>query len=364
VSKIVLCVDDSATMQQVADITFRGTEFTYVGARSFDEGLDKAKSQKPTLVLADSHMPGKDKSGYDLCLALKSDAGTSNIPVVILVGNAAPYDTARGAQVGADGNLPKPWDTQTMLEKVTEIVGKAATGVAKPGGAAAGPPVPVAAAGTANKSAPAAVAAAASASMPPRSATIMGMPTIKMPAGNAQPVAPAAQVVPTKTTVMAVPPISPGGTGPGTSPVIRSPAPPPPAPVTAAPPVAAVTAVTAAPPVTAVTAAPPVTAVTAAPTVTAVTAAPAVATMATGAVSRAPMISGTLTKRSLLVERTLAKMAARLAEASGLDAGSPELAALLKLSTEVIERIVWEVVPDLAEQIIRENLHDLTARRS
>ena len=106
-SKIVLCVDDSATMQQVADITFRGTEFTYVGARSFDEGLDKAKSQKPTLVLADSHMPGKDKSGYDLCLALKSDAATANIPVVILVGNAAPYDTARGAQVGADGNLPK-----------------------------------------------------------------------------------------------------------------------------------------------------------------------------------------------------------------------------------------------------------------
>ena len=69
-SKIVLCVDDSVTMQQVADITFRGTEFTYVGARSYDEGLEKAKGQKPTLVLADSHMPG-GKSGYDLCLALK-----------------------------------------------------------------------------------------------------------------------------------------------------------------------------------------------------------------------------------------------------------------------------------------------------
>ena len=38
-SKIVLCVDDSATMQMVADITFRGTEFTYVGARSFDEAM-------------------------------------------------------------------------------------------------------------------------------------------------------------------------------------------------------------------------------------------------------------------------------------------------------------------------------------
>ena len=79
--------------------------------------------------------------------------------------------------------------------------------------------------------------------------------------------------------------------------------------------------------------------------------------------NRSPMISGSATKRSALVERTLAKMAARLAETAGLEPGSPELLALLKLSSEVVERIVWEVVPDLAEQIIRENLQELTARR-
>jgi CheY-like chemotaxis protein len=334
VSKIVLCVDDSATMQQVADITFRGTEFTYVGARSFDEGLDKARAQKPTVILTDSHMPGK--SGYDLCLALKTDPATSSIPVAILVGNAAAYDAARGLQVGADANLPKPWDTQTMLEKVTEIVAKAASGVAKPGqvaGTAAPASAPTPSTGplaaAPAKGAPPAVASA-SASMPPRSATIMGMPTIKMPAGNAQPAPPlsppspppsppSVPAAPTKTSVMAVPPISPTS-GSGTSPSIRSPAPPPPA--------------------------------------------PAIAAAATAAVNRTAMVSGTPTKRSLLVERTLAKMAARLAEAAGVEPGSPELAALLKLSTEVVERIVWEVVPELAEQIIRENLHDLTARRS
>lgn len=336
-SKIVLCVDDSATMQQVADITFRGTEFTYVGARSFDDGLEKARSQKPIIILADSHMPGANKSGYDLCLALKSDGATAGIPVVILIGNAAPYDSARGTQVGADANLPKPWDTQTMLEKVTEVVGKAASGVARPGQpgavAAAAPPaaassVPVAVAS--NKSAPAAAAAA----MPPRSATIMGMPTIKMPAGNAAPavaitpgpVSAPAPATAAKTTVMAVPPITPSGSnGPGTSPAIRSPAPPPPAQPAMAP---------------------------------SATIAPSLS------MGRAPMVSAMPTKRSQLVERALAKMGARLAEASGLEVGSPELAALLKLSTEVIERIVWEVVPDLAEQIIRENLHDLVARRS
>ena len=75
------------------------------------------------------------------------------------------------------------------------------------------------------------------------------------------------------------------------------------------------------------------------------------------------MVSGNPTKRSALVQATLAKMSARLSEATGLKEGSPELLALLKLSAEVVERVVWEVVPDLAEQIIRENLQDLTARR-
>jgi CheY-like chemotaxis protein len=329
VSKIVLCVDDSATMQQVADITFRGTEFTYIGARSYDEGLDKAKSQKPAVVLADSHMPGNGKSGYDLCLALKSEPSTSNIPVVILIGNAAPYDSARGVQVGADANLPKPWDTQTMLEKITEIAGKAASGVARPGqvASAAAPAAPVTSPISSNKSSPA--AAAASAAMPPRSATIMGMPTIKMPAGSTGSERAAAAAQPAKTAVMAVPPIAPAAnSGTGTSPSLRSPAPPAPAP----PPPAAAIASSAA--------------------------------MPSSIAMRAPMVGGTPTKRSVLVERTLAKMAARLAEAAGIEPGSPELLALLKLSSEVIERIVWEVVPELAEQIIRENLHDLTARRS
>jgi CheY-like chemotaxis protein len=307
-------------MQQVADITFRGTEFTYVGARTVDEALDKAKGQKPAVVLADAQMPGK--TGYDLCLALKSDAKTADVPVVLLVGNGAPYDNAKGIQVGADANLPKPWDTQTMLEKVTEVVGKAASGVAKPGQATA-----AAAAATAAAAPVAAVAAAApkaapaqAGGQPPRSATIMGMPTIKLPGGVA-PVA-AAPPAPSKTTVMAVPPI-----GPELGAALRAPASPAPggsgAPAASAP----------------------------APTFN-----------PTGAY-RASMVSGNQTKRSKIVETTLAKMATRLSEATGLAPGSPELLALLKLSAEVVERVVWEVVPDLAEQIIRENLESLAASR-
>ncbi len=83
-----------------------------------------------------------------------------------------------------------------------------------------------------------------------------------------------------------------------------------------------------------------------------------------GGHGRAPMIAGIPTKRSILVERTLAKMGERLAELSGLAPGSPELLALVKLSAEVVARVVWEVVPELAEAIIREHLHELAAKRA
>jgi len=310
VSKIVLCVDDSATMQMVADITFRGTDFQYVGARSVDEALQKAKAGKPAIVLADSQMPGK--TGYDLCQELK--ASMPDVPVVILVGNGAPYDAAKGTQVGADANLPKPWDTQTMLEKVSEIVAKGAT--AKPGQAAAA--APAAAKPAAAAAAPAAAAAAAN--QPPRSATIMGMPTIKMPAGVAPPVTPA----PAKTVAMAVPPVA---ASLAASAGLRPPAQP---------------------------------AAAASPAPAASSAAPVIAGVG---MNRSPMVAGNPTKRSKLVDAMLAKMGQRLAEATGLAEGSPELTALVKLSTEVVERVVWEVVPDLAEQIIRENLEQLAAAR-
>jgi len=312
-TKIILCADDSVTMQTVAEVTFKGTEYTYVGARSADDALNKAKSQRPALVLADAVMPGK--TGYELCQALKSDPGLADVPVVILCGNSQAYDPARGAQVGADGSLSKPWDTQVMLDKVAEFIDKGST--ARPGVPAppakqtvAGPPTPAATA----PSAVAAAAASASSVQPPRSATIMGMPSIKLP--------PQMGATPVSAVPAAVP-AAPPKASPNIVQRAPAPAPAPPAPIR-----------------------------------------PAEAADV-GSPGRAPLITGIPTKRSALVERTLAKMAARLAELSGLEPGSPELIALLKLSTEVVERIVWEVVPDLAEQIIRENLQQLaTAKRN
>ena len=94
-SKTILCADDSVTMQKVAEITFSSTEYKYVGAKSADDALKVAKSERPALILADAVMPGK--TGYDLCKAIKSDSDLAGVPVLIMCGNSQAYDSARGS---------------------------------------------------------------------------------------------------------------------------------------------------------------------------------------------------------------------------------------------------------------------------
>jgi CheY-like chemotaxis protein len=315
-SKTILCADDSATMQKVAEITFGGSDYKFVGAKSADEALKLARSERPALILADAIMPGK--TGYDLCKSIKSDPDLASIPVLLMCGNSQAYDNARGEQCGADGHVVKPWDTQVLLDKVVETLGRIASeGVAKLGSgavaAAAAAPAAAARPAAAAASKPAAPAAAAKVNVPsappagnsgkapsrpatpppepPRSATIMGMPTFTMPPGSGGKEMP-----------------------PGVTPMAPSSAP----------------------------------------------AAPTASASAGAGAGRAPMIKGQPRRGLRLVP--INEVAAQVASEAGLDPAGPEMQALLKLSREVVERIVWEVVPDLAEAIIKQNLDKLNAR--
>lgn len=108
---ILLYVDDSVTMQRIAEITLAGTDFEYVGARTVDEALAIAAERKPALVLADAVMP--TGTGYDLCAQLR--ARGLDAPVLIVCGNSEAYDAARGEAAGASGTIAKPWDTELIL---------------------------------------------------------------------------------------------------------------------------------------------------------------------------------------------------------------------------------------------------------
>ena len=95
-----------------------------------------------------------------------------------------------------------------------------------------------------------------------------------------------------------------------------------------------------------------------APGVTPIPTTPAPAPAATPAPTP---VSSSIEQAAARAAAAVPSAAAQAAAGAGLDPNGPEVAALVKLSREVIEQVVWEVVPDLAETIIKENLDRLAA---
>jgi CheY-like chemotaxis protein len=129
-AKRILIADDSVTIQKAFAMTFAGEDVSIATARSADEGLAQARQARPDLIIADGAMPGR--TGYDLCAQVRADATLSGVPVYILASAQQPYDAARGTSAGADGHLLKPWDTTAFLEKVYAAAGAASGQLAVP----------------------------------------------------------------------------------------------------------------------------------------------------------------------------------------------------------------------------------------
>jgi class 3 adenylate cyclase len=105
--QVVLVVDDTLTNIEVAHQTLKDTYILKV-ATSGARALDLAKVvPQPDLILLDVMMPEMD--GYEVCRRLKSDPGTSDIPIIFLTGKTDAEDETRGLELGAIDYIHKPF---------------------------------------------------------------------------------------------------------------------------------------------------------------------------------------------------------------------------------------------------------------
>ena len=297
----LLAVDDSVTMRKVLEITFAGPDFRIVTANSPDAALQKLKTDKPDLIITDGTL--EPKNGYDLCKEIKQLLPTT--PVLLLSSKQHPFDAAKGAASQVDDHMDKPFDTQQMIDKVKKLLSgqPAAAGAAKPAALAQTTP-----------------------SMP--SPMVEPRPSVAVAVAAAKPVAAA-------PAPQAATPMQRAKT------LIYN----PPAPVGAPAPMPAVAPI----------ASKPITALSPA------MARPAQPLMATllGAGTEPTANHAAAHGSSPVAAQINGKLAGKL-EALGLTAAQVE--AVTALSREVIERVVWEVVPVLAETIIKEELTRLTGK--
>ncbi len=122
--KKILLADDSITIQKVIELTFSDEDFDVVTVGNGRLAIERVQELRPDVVLCDIIMPEKD--GYEVCDFVKKTPGLANIPVLLLTGAFEPFDQDRANRVGCDGYLAKPFEPETLIAKVRELLNRAA----------------------------------------------------------------------------------------------------------------------------------------------------------------------------------------------------------------------------------------------
>ena len=101
----VLLIEDDQFLRRACEVSLKKRGFTVITAVDGEEGLQKASTESPDIILLDMLMP--KLSGIDTLEALKKDDRMRSIPVVILSNAMVEADMARAKTLGAVGYLVK-----------------------------------------------------------------------------------------------------------------------------------------------------------------------------------------------------------------------------------------------------------------
>lgn len=117
----ILIVDDSPTEIHVLRTMLEKNGFMVTSAGSGEEGIQRAKNERPDMILMDVVMPGMN--GFQAARQLTHDPETSKIPVIIVSTKDQETDKVWGLRQGAKDYITKPPKEKELLEKIHHILG-------------------------------------------------------------------------------------------------------------------------------------------------------------------------------------------------------------------------------------------------
>ncbi|MGE5649220.1 PleD family two-component system response regulator [Noviherbaspirillum sp. UKPF54] len=119
----IMVIDDSSTIRRSAEIFLGQAGYQVVLAEDGFDALAKMNDHKPALIFCDILMPRLD--GYQTCALIKKSAKFHSTPVIMLSSKDGLFDRARGAMVGSDAYLTKPFTKDSLLKTVREYTAQA-----------------------------------------------------------------------------------------------------------------------------------------------------------------------------------------------------------------------------------------------
>jgi len=124
--KRILIVDDDPDLVEAVSMLLEAAGMVPIAAYGGMEGLEKARTENPDLIVLDIMMP--DKDGYAVAKELEGDEQLSAIPLIMLtavgdhIGDTR-YSHASGKDLVADDFFQKPVDPQSLVDRITELIG-------------------------------------------------------------------------------------------------------------------------------------------------------------------------------------------------------------------------------------------------
>jgi twitching motility two-component system response regulator PilG len=112
----IMVIDDSSTIRRSAEIFLGQVGYKVVLAEDGFDALAKINDTHPHLIFCDILMPRLD--GYQTCALIKKSAKFRDTPVIMLSSKDGLFDRARGAMVGSEEYLTKPFTKDSLLKTV------------------------------------------------------------------------------------------------------------------------------------------------------------------------------------------------------------------------------------------------------
>ncbi|MFC1699262.1 response regulator [Candidatus Omnitrophota bacterium] len=119
-AKKILVVDDNRDTQELVAYRLKASGYEVISAPDGETGLRKMKEDRPDLVILDVRMPQMD--GFECCRIARSDPELKGLPIIFLSTAAQAWDLKKGKQVGADGYVIKPYDSQGLVEEIKKYL--------------------------------------------------------------------------------------------------------------------------------------------------------------------------------------------------------------------------------------------------
>jgi len=121
VSVRILVVDDEPPIVDVLVYNLERESYEVLVARDGQEALDKARRDKPDLIILDLMLPRLD--GLEVCRALRRDR---DVPIIMLTARDAEIDRVVGLELGADDYVVKPFSVRELMARVKSVLRRTA----------------------------------------------------------------------------------------------------------------------------------------------------------------------------------------------------------------------------------------------